>query len=180
MRENKQIEFEYTYQQPARYTYEQPQLRLWTERWCKGKVLNLFSGKTRLSVDEFRVDIDPETKPDHLGDAYEFVRDTKMKFDTVILDPPYNVRKAREKYEGRFIGKLKQVKDALPRILNVGARVIHSGYDTVGMGRNRNFKKIAVCLVCHGGDHNDTLNLVEEMANQLLHLPEKLYLQGLK
>ena len=34
-------------------------------------------------------------------------------------------------------------------------------WDTVGMGAGRGFEKIAVCVVCHGGDHRDTLGLVE-------------------
>jgi len=55
-------------------------------------------------------------------DAYEFVKTWKgPKFDTVILDPPYNIRKAREKYNGRFIGKLKKLRKILPRILNDNA-----------------------------------------------------------
>lgn len=36
------------------------------------------------------------------------------------------------------------------------------GYDSVGMSKSRGFKKIAVCLMCHGGDHNDTICLVEK------------------
>jgi len=116
-----------------------------------------------MNVDEFRVDIDANVKPDYCGDAYEFVEKTDMKFDTVILDPPYNVRQAREKYEGRNIGSFTKIKNILTRVLNNGARIITLGYDTVGMCRGRNFRKIAICLVCHNGDHNDTIGLVEVM-----------------
>lgn len=126
-----------------------------------GKVLNLFSGRVLLGVDEVRVDIDKDMPADYHEDAYKFIeRWGGGKFDTVILDPPYNVRKAREKYEGRYIGCFTRIKDILPQILAVGSRVITLGYDTVGMKRTR---KIAVCLVCHGGDHNDTIALVEEL-----------------
>ena len=169
MRETKQIDFKYMYQQPSRYTFEQPELKKWVEKWCKGKVLNLFAGTTKLNVDEFRVDIDGEVKPDYCGDAYEFIKTTNLKFDTIVLDPPYNIRKAREKYEGRFIGKLTKVKNILNRVLNDGCRIISLGYDTVGMGRSRNFKKIAICVVCHNGDHNDTLGLVEQMDSKRLN-----------
>jgi hypothetical protein len=31
------------------------------------------------------------------------------------------------------------------------------------MGKIRGFEKIAVCLVCHGGDHNDTICLVDRL-----------------
>ena len=47
--------------------------------------------------------------------------------------------------------------------MNDGCIVISYGYDTVGMSKSRGFKKIGVCVVCHNGDHNDTLCLVEQL-----------------
>ena len=156
------LDFTYLAQPPKRWTFEQPKLREWVERWCEETVLNLFAGKTWLDVDEYRVDISEEYEPDSIIDAYEFVTTTRLKFDTIILDPPYNIRKAREKYEGRWIGKLTKIKNKLSRILLPYGRVISLGYDSVGMSKSRGFRKIAICLVCHGGDHNDTIALVEE------------------
>lgn len=157
------MNFTYLLQPPKRYTFEQPKLKLWTEQLCKGKVLNLFAGKTKLNANEYRVDIDPEMKPDYLGDAYEFVVNTNMKFDTVILDPPYNLRKAREKYDGKYIGSFTKIKNELVRILNKNAIVITYGYDSVGMSKSRGFEKFAICLICHNGDHNDTIVVAEKM-----------------
>ena len=156
------ITFTYLSQPPKKYTFEQPMLKLWTESWCKGKVLNLFAGYTKLHCNEYRVDIDPLTKPDYCGDAYTFITTTDLMFDTVVFDPPYNLRKSREKYQGRYIGNITKIKNELPRIMNIGAYIIHFGYDSVGMGKTRGFKKIAVCLVCHNGDHDDTICLVEQ------------------
>jgi tRNA G10 N-methylase Trm11 len=125
-------------------------------------VLNLFAGTTKLNVDEFRVDIDTTTNPDYCGDAHKFVEDCETaRFDTIILDPPYNLRKAREKYGGRFIGLFTKTKNILPRILKTGGIVITLGYDTVGMSQSRGFEKFAICVICHNGDHNDTLCVVE-------------------
>jgi len=157
------VNFTYLAQPPKRYTFEQPKLKQWVESWCLGKTLNLFAGKVKLSmfIDEYRVDLDKNMPSDFCGDAYEFIIDTHIKFDTVILDPPYNIRKAREKYDGRYIGKLTKIKNKLDRILTSNARVIHLGYDSVGMSKSRGFEKIAICLVCHNGDHNDTIGLVE-------------------
>ena len=42
------MDFTYLSQPPRKYTFEQPQLKEWTEKWCQGKVLNLFAGKTKL------------------------------------------------------------------------------------------------------------------------------------
>jgi len=158
------LTFKYMTQPPKRYTFEQPKLKAWVETWCDGKVLNLFAGKVKLNVDEYRVDIDESMNPDVVMDAYDFVTTTDMKFDTIILDPPYNIRKAREKYEGRWIGKLTKVKNELVDLLNDGGKVISLGYDTVGMSKSRGFEKIGICVVCHGGDHNDTLGIVEVLS----------------
>lgn len=105
-------------------------------------------------------------------DVYDFVKSWKgPKFDTVILDPPYNIRKAREKYNGRFIGKLKKLRRILPRILNENAIIITLGYDSSGMGKG--FIKKEVCIINHSGDHNDTLVLVEEKLGNIENFIEK-------
>lgn len=156
------MEITYMKQPPKRYTFEQPKLKLWIENHCKGKVLNLFAGRVKLNVDEYRVDIDKNSLADYYGDAYIFVTTTEMKFDTVILDPPYSVRKSREKYEGRLIGSFTKIKDVLPRILNENGRIITLGYSSTGMNSSRGFKKIALCVICHSGDHDDTLCIVED------------------
>lgn len=161
----------YLVQPPKKWTFEQPKLKEWVESWCKGFVLNLFAGKTELDVNETRVDISDEFHPNVVMDAYDYVRmiisrqaatNTKCTYGTIILDPPYNLRKSREKYGGKYIGSFTKIKNILPKILPSGGRVITLGYDTVGMSKSRGFKKIAICVICHNGDHNDTLCVVEE------------------
>lgn len=159
------MEFTYLAQPPRKYTFEAPKVREWTEKWCQGIVLNLFAGKTKLDVSEVRIDIDSNMPMlSYCMDAYDYVEQSvemKLKFDTIILDSPWNYRKAREKYGGRWIGKLTKVKNLLPQILKDNGRVISWGYDSVGMSKSRGFEKIALCLVCHNGDHNDSIGLVE-------------------
>jgi len=167
------MDFTYLSQPPRRYTFEQPRLKEWTESWCSGKVLNLFAGKTLLSVDEVRVDIDEECPADHHMDAECFVEmaiDANVMFDTIVFDPPYNLRKSREKYGGRYIGKLTKIKNLLSSIMPVGGKVISFGYDSVGMAAKRGFKKTAICLVCHGGDHNDTICVVDRYYGSIIGL----------
>lgn len=158
------MDFTYLSQPPKRYTFEQPKLKEWVEYRSKGKVLNLFAGKTKLNLDEIRVDIDKTVPADYYMDAYQFVQHAiahKLIFDTIILDPPYNLRKSREKYGSRYIGSFTKIKNILPQILKKKGIIITLGYDTVGMSKSRGFEKIGICLVCHNGDHNDTLCLVE-------------------
>lgn len=166
--------FTYLMQPPARYTFMQPQLKKWVESWCNGKTLNLFAGKVMMNCDEYRVDLDPEMPAHHHGDAYEFINTTDLKFDTVIWDPPYSLRKGREKYEGRYIGKDTKIKNILNRVLNSKARIISLGYSSTGMSKSRGFEKIALCVVCHNGNHDDTIGVVEEFVDKdLLALVEE-------
>jgi hypothetical protein len=174
MSENIPVEFTYMNQPPKRYTFEMPKLKQWVEEHCQGNVLNLFAGKVILDfgcnssvhcLKETRVDIDP-TMPqiDYVMDSYEFVKmaiEKGMKWDTVILDPPYNMRKSREKYGDRWIGSFTKIKDLIPQIVSEHGRTISFGYDTVGMSKSRGFQKIGICIICHNGDHQDTLAIYE-------------------
>ncbi len=164
------IKLEYLMQPANRWTFKQPKLKTYIESWCKGNILNLFAGKTKLNVNEFRVDLSNEFKPDHLGNAFDFINETKLKFDTIILDPPYSIRKSREKYNGKYIGKLTKIKNEIVsrNILNSNGIIISLGYSSVGMSKSRGFKKIGICLVCHSGDHNDTIVVIEEKIQTII------------
>jgi hypothetical protein len=156
-------EFMYCHDQAHRYTFEAKKLKTFVESWCKGRVLNLFAGRTRLDVNEFRVDLDPEMKPDHLGEALDFLKNhCKERFDTVILDPPFNLRKSMEKYNGRYFSSWRVVQDALIPHLKEDCRVLSFGFNTGGMSFKRGFVKVAMAVVCHRGSQNDTLCIVEE------------------
>ncbi len=157
------IDFTYMKQPPKRYTFQQPKLKRWVELWCEGRVLNLFAGEVELNANETRVDIDEDMNADYYMDAYEFINKWDGDpFKTVVLDPPYNVRKSREKYDGDWIGSYTKIKNELNNILKTNNIAISLGYSTVGMSDKRGYDKKAICLVCHGGDHNDTIGLVEK------------------
>jgi hypothetical protein len=108
------------------------------------------------------VDMDVNMPADHHGEAFDFLSTTDLKFDTILLDPPYSLRKSREKYEGRCIGAFTKIKDICYRALNPDGRVIICGYSSTGMSRSRGFEKKALCVVCHNGDHDDTICTVED------------------
>lgn len=160
------MDFTYLKQPPKKYTFEMPRLYKWTVQNCKGKTLNLFAGKTKLKgIDETRVDLNKDVPADYYMDAYSFVlmaKEKGWKYDTVVFDPPYNLRKSREKYFGVYTSELRKIKTELPSIINTGGTVISYGYDTTGMGRQRGFELIHVCVVNHSGDHNDTLCIIEK------------------
>ena len=146
-----------------KYTFSRKPIREWVESNSKGKVLNLFAGKTKLNLKEFRVDADNTMIADWYGDAYDFVKQCKTKFDTIILDPPYAYRKSMEMYNGKKASKLNQIKDLLKELLNKNGKVITFGYHSVSMGKSRGFEQEKVLLMSHGGAIHDTIAVVERL-----------------
>tara|TARA_R110000851_G_scaffold133717_1_gene268692 strand:+ start:465 stop:956 length:492 start_codon:yes stop_codon:yes gene_type:complete len=158
------FEFKYFSQPPKRYTFEMPRVKKWVEYQCEGAVLNLFAGYTLLDLNETRVDLDEDTPSHFHMDCREFIayaKGNKLKFDTVVLDPPYTWRKSKELYQGNMIGQFPRLKTELCDIIPKGGKVITFGFDTVGMSAKRGFEKIGVAIICHGGDSKDSLAVVE-------------------
>ena len=157
------MKFTYLKQPPKRYTFEQPKLKEWIESIVRGKVLNLFAGKTELNCNEVRNDLDKTMLADYNLDAYEFIKKWKgEKFDTIILDPPYSLRKGMRKYNGKYMSSFKRIKDIVPLILKDNGLVITFGYHSVSMGKSRGFKQKEICLISHAGAHHDTIVIVEQ------------------
>lgn len=159
-----EVEFEYIESPPNKWTFKPKKIRTFLERELEGKVLNLFAGETKLRHrDEIvRNDINENIEADYHFDALKIDEEfDKETFDTVILDPPYNVRKAREKYDGTYQGKFRAIKEKVSKLVRVSGKVLTFGYDSTGMSGSRGFKKVKIYLINHKGDHNDTICLVE-------------------
>lgn len=74
------------------------------EKSAEGKILHLFSGKSLIG--QVRVDFSqPEATIN--CDVFEFLSNCNEKFDTILLDPPYNERFA-EKYNKLSGGNTNQ------------------------------------------------------------------------
>jgi hypothetical protein len=146
-----------------KYTFSVKPIRSWVENNSSGKVLNLFAGKTKLNLNEFRVDSDKTMIADSYIDAYDFVKECKDKFDTIILDPPYAYRKSMEMYNGHKASRFNQIKDLLKNILNNNGKVITFGYHSVSMGRKRGFYQDKLLVMSHGGAIHDTLAIIETL-----------------
>lgn len=185
--ETTDISMFYMKQPVKRWTFEQPKLRKWlegeiqrevedfltTEQTRSYMILNAFAGKVRLSIPNgsfvSRVDSSDEFDPDYHMDIDEFIKGAKkmsIKYDFIILDPPYNLRKSREKYGDNYIGSFTKIKNELIHILHDNGVIVSFGYDTTGMSESRGFKKFVVGMVCHSGDHNDTLVVAERLENR--------------
>lgn len=187
MKAQHQPRFTYMKLPPSKWIFQYPRMQDWIYRMVAEvcdpaltPVLNLFAGKTLLNeLWEYRVDIVKEfedngslhrTHANWVGDAREFPKiygelvafDHAKPFRITVLDPPYTVRKSREKYGGRTIGSFTRIKNDLNNILSDNARVITWGYSSVGMSESRGYQLTEVLLICHSGDHSDTIVTVED------------------
>jgi len=145
-----------------RYTFESPKIKKWVEDNSKGKVLNLFAGRTKLNLDEVRNDLDKEMNADYHKDALDFVLEWKgEKFDTIILDPPYSYRKSMEMYKGNRNSRFKLIADNLSRLLKEDGIIISFGYHSTFMGNKRGFELKKMCIFAHGGSQHCTIGIIE-------------------
>jgi hypothetical protein len=127
-----------------------------------------FAGKSQFA--EFRNDLDPNKEQPFCLDAAEFLKQLAGPLEGVIFDPPYSLTQVSKSYEeigvegwgkGNPTGGFPLVKDEIRRVVRPGGHVLSFGWNSVGMGHGRWFKKIELMVVCHGGNRNDTLCLVE-------------------
>lgn len=152
-----------------RYTFRNKRIRKWVESHVEGKVLNLFAGKYRLNCDEVRNDIREDMDADYHMDALDFVKYWSCvvnayegeKFNTIILDPPYSLRKCMTKYEGSISSRFNQIKNEIVNILKPNGLVLTCGYHSNSMGKIRGFKQEHILLLSHGGSIHDTIFTLE-------------------
>ena len=136
-----------------RYTFKPKKIMDYVIKECEKDILNLFAGKTELGMEEFRVDLD-ENMPNlsYCGDSTEFLENNEKFWKTIIYDPPWNARKSKEKYKGRFYGKYQRIKDLIDLRLELGGKVISAGYEISYMGKKRGYNLEKLLVVNPGGE----------------------------
>ncbi|MEM6885443.1 MAG: adenine-specific DNA methylase [Verrucomicrobiota bacterium] len=159
-----------------------------------GDIVRKYLRKSQVSVDPFARnkrwatytnDINPNTAAEDHMEARDYLRHlirNKITADLVIFDPPYSPRQVSEVYSE--IGLTATMKDTqtahmkkecrtlIRHICEPGSVVLSFGWNTVGMGPG--WETLEILLVCHGGDHNDTICMVEQMK----HKQEVLYFEN--
>ncbi len=116
-------------------------------------------------------DIDAKYDCDFNMDALEFLKQFESNsIDLVLFDPPYSPRQLAECYK-----KLKKsvtfkttqssfwsnLKKEISRVTRKNAIVISCGWNSGGIGKKYGFKIQEILLVSHGGQHNDTIVVVD-------------------
>jgi len=162
----------YIEDQCFRWTFQAKKVRKIVEKHCKeGQVLNLFAGKTLLNVDDLRVDLSNEYNPDmniSAEDAINLLNKHNRKFNTIIYDPPWNERKAKEFYNGNYIGKFTKLKDGVVSLLEDKGIIISAGYEITNFGRIRNMKLTKIFVINPYGEIRPYFITIEKKINQTL------------
>jgi len=116
-------------------------------------------------------DLDTEFETDYHLEAQEFMgllEDDSA--DVVLYDPPYSGRQVSECYKklGKTVtmsdtnsGYFVKFKEQIKRITKPGGIAISFGWSSNGVGKKYGFEIIEILLVAHGGNHNDTICVVE-------------------
>jgi hypothetical protein len=150
-----------------------------------GEFVKHYLADSKTSVDPFARnkrwathtnDLNPKTQAEWHEDAETFLKrmgEMGHRYDLAILDPPYSPRQISEAYaEAGLKAGMKdtqnsvlyqRVRNAVMPLLLPDAIVLSFGWNTVGMGKARGFVQREIMLVCHGGAHNDTICLAEQL-----------------
>lgn len=149
-----------------------------------GDLVKWYLSQSKVSIDPFARnkrwatytnDLNPATSAKYHMETTDFLgqlQQKQVKADLFLFDPPYSPRQIKECYNS--IGKKMTIADgqsarlkklwrqaALP-LLTDDAIVISCGWNSIGFGKVLGFKLQEILLVCHGGDHNDTIVTVEQ------------------
>ena len=110
--------------------------------YLSAEILQPFGGKAERGL---RMDINPEVKPEIVGDAHNLSIFPDNRFDFVLLDPPYSDTYAQELYSTGKLHKKKYVSEAV-RVCKPNGYVAH--YDIVLNPRpeGTSFDRIIVVL----------------------------------
>lgn len=143
-------------------------------RHMRGVVVDPFARNSKLATHSN--DLDPSTSAQHHMDAVDFLAmlaEQGVRADTVLVDPPYSPRQISECYKamGRSVSTTDTQNAAMMARIRAGVRgisgrgtvVMTFGWNSVGMGEAAGFDKVEILMVCHGGQHNDTICVVERL-----------------
>ena len=153
---------------------------------CMGDFVKRYMKESMISVDPFARnkrwathtnDINPSTEAEYHMEARDFLRHMVgegILADLVIFDPPYSPRQVSEVYseigltatmkDTQTASMKKECRKLIRQICTPGSLVLSFGWNSVGMGAG--WETLEIMLVCHGGDHNDTICIAERMATK--------------
>jgi len=119
--------------------------------------------------------VDPFPYP-FVKDAIEYLKEfVDGSVSRILFDPPYSPRQLKECYDEKgesLHNTTSRVwakwKDEIARVVCPGGICISFGWSSNGLGIKRGFEIERILLIAHGGNHNDTLCVVERKVNHNL------------
>lgn len=155
---------------PNKHTFSIPPIRdLISLYWIPGVSIDPFANTSKLA--EITNDLDPSLDTDYHMDASDFLAQFPDNgVDVVLYDPPFSARQVSESYRrlGRTVNwettqntYWRKHKEQISRIVRPGGIVYTCGWNSGGIGLKYGFEKLHIRLVSHGGQHNDTIIVVE-------------------
>lgn len=161
-----------TWAMPSADTFSVKPIAEFVSRYCLGETYDPFARNSILA--KYRNDLNPATCATWHMDAEKFLlmmADTGNKADCIILDPPYSPRQISECYTAAGLkagmkdtqnaALYARVRSAARALCRPGTVVLSFGWNSAGMGKG--FKRLEMLLVAHGGAHNDTICVADEM-----------------
>ena len=169
------MKFTRAWSMPTGDTFDCKPIAEFVARHLRGLSVDPFARNKRLAT--YTNDLNPNTTAEFHMDAEDFLTmlaDKGVQADCVLLDPPYSPRQISELYavmglragmkDTQSAALYARVKRAARRLCKPGATVLSFGWNSAGMGKG--FAQREILLVAHGGAHNDTICVAEEMLPQ--------------
>jgi hypothetical protein len=163
-----------TWAMPTSDTFDCRPIGDFVRRYLHGVTVDPFSRNKRWAM--HTNDLNPDTIAEHHMDAEEYLlmlKDSGIVADCIIMDPPYSPRQISECYAAAGLkagmkdtqnaALYARVRRAARTICVTGTICLSFGWNSAGMGKGLGFKQVEILLVAHGGAHNDTICLAEEM-----------------
>ena len=144
-------------------------------------IIDKYNNPTLLSIDPFSNkntlakitnDLDPQYNTTYNLDALDFLKTfADDSVDLILFDPPFSPRQVSESYkklnktvnwqttQSSFWGNLKK---EMGRVVKKDGIVITCGWSSGGVGKSNGFEIQEILMVAHGGNHNDTIIVVDK------------------
>ena len=144
--------------------------------WKAGTIIDPFANSSRLAT--ITNDLDTDYDTDYHMDATAFLKMFEpCSIDMLLYDPPYSSRQVSESYrkmnyavnmETTQNSYWRKHKEQISRIMKPDGIVVSCGWQSGGMGKKYGFEQIHIRLVAHGGNHYDTIVVVEKRKNEIV------------
>ena len=154
----------------SKWTFEDAPVHDWCVSHCKGKVLNVCAGKTKLQYEGevVRNDINTEIPADTHVDVHQLPEiHGKDSFDTIVFDPPWSGFQSDDKYQGGDVNWTREMKEGFDVMLRERGRVIQFGYSASCMPKDLGYRRDNIAVFAPYGRRKVFIGVVNEKRPQL-------------